>query len=288
MIFALTPLRGGWWGSTPLAAKEGGMPDGWLDEMNPASILIVEDEAIIARAMERQLHKLGYRVIGAVSTGNDALSSVSRHRPDLILVDIHIRGEMDGIELVTALRKIIPAAVVYMTALVDDETLQRSMDTHPDGYLIKPFGELDFKAAVTLALGDRAPRISSTLSPVEQVRVEIPVDVQRTFLSHVCDPACCIRDDLILSAVNPAFTDMAMYRRDEIEGLLTFEPFFASEDLDQMLRYHLMRRHNPANVPAQYRARFVPRVGPARSVMISVSLVPRTGISVLSLSDPTG
>lgn len=256
--------------------------------MNPTSILIVEDEAIIAMSIERQLHRSGYQVTGTVSTGRGALSSVSQHRPDLILVDIHLKGEMDGIEVVTAIRKDIPVAVVYLTALVDDETIQRAMDTLPDGYLIKPFGEQDLKAVVNLALGNHPSRIRPALPPVEQVGAELPVDVQRTFLSHARDPACCIRDDLIISAVNPAFEELAVYSRNEIEGLLTFERFFAGEDLDQMLRYHLKRRLYPADVPARYQVHFVPRKGPERLVMTSVSLVPRTGVSVLSLSDLTG
>lgn len=256
--------------------------------MDPASILIVEDEAIIARSIERQLHRFGYQVTGTVSTGRRALSSVSQHRPDLILVDIYLKGEMDGIEVVTALRKDIPVAVVYLTALVDDETIQRAMDTLPDGYQIKPFGEQDLKAVVNLALGNHPPRIRPTLPPVEPVGVEIPVDVQRTFLSHARDPACCIREDLIISAVNSAFEELAVYSRNEIDGLLTFERFFASEEIDQMLRYHLKRRHYPANVPARYQVHFVPRMGSERLVMTSVSLIPRTGISILSLSDLTG
>lgn len=84
-------------------------------------------------------------------------------------MNIHLKGELvDGIEVATVIRAGLQVPVVYVPASVDDETVQRAMDTFPEGYLIKSFGEHDLKAVVKLALGNRPPRIRLPVSPVER------------------------------------------------------------------------------------------------------------------------
>jgi CheY-like chemotaxis protein len=106
---------------------------------NPARILIVEDERLVARGLERQLRGLGYTVVALVSTGNEAIQQALEHRPDMILMDIRLRGQMNGIEAAAAIRKELDVRIAYMSAYSDEATLARARATQPEAFLHKPF-----------------------------------------------------------------------------------------------------------------------------------------------------
>ncbi len=120
----------------------------------PARILIVEDEAIVAFNLQERLQHMGYRVAGVADSGRECLSMVDTQRPDLVLMDIHIKGDMDGIEVAVALNHLPLGAVpvIYLTAYSEDATLERARLTHPYGYLIKPFSEHELHATIQMAL----------------------------------------------------------------------------------------------------------------------------------------
>ncbi len=107
--------------------------------MNPTRILIVEDESIVALDLERQLQAAGHAVIGRLDTGEDAVECAQAHRPDLVLMDITLAGQMDGVEAAACLRK-SEVPVVFLTAHCDEATLERAKLTEPFGYLSKPVG----------------------------------------------------------------------------------------------------------------------------------------------------
>src|SRR5258706_7810359 len=100
-------------------------------------ILIVEDEGIIAKDIERALKKLAYDVVDIVSTSEEALARTAEHRPDLVLMDVMLKGELDGIETAQRIRHQYGLPVVYLTAFGDPTTLQRATATAPFGYLLK-------------------------------------------------------------------------------------------------------------------------------------------------------
>ena len=120
--------------------------------MAHAKILIVDDEVVVAEAIRRQLRSLGYLVVGVVSTGSEAVQLAGEHRPDLVLMDIKLKGPMDGIEAAAAIQSRYAIPVIYLTAFSDEETLERARPTLPLAYLIKPFVSSDLRAAVELAL----------------------------------------------------------------------------------------------------------------------------------------
>jgi PAS domain S-box-containing protein len=116
-------------------------------------LLIVEDEAIVAKELEERLKDLGYRVVGAVASGEEALSLVaSDKRPDLVLMDIVLKGKLDGIETAARIHALYDIPVVYLTAYGDKSTLQRAKAGEPFGYVLKPFSERDVHVAVEVAL----------------------------------------------------------------------------------------------------------------------------------------
>ena len=115
-------------------------------------ILIIEDEGILAMEIGDRLEDEGYCVMGLVSNGRKALDMFRQHRVDLVLCDITIRGDWDGIETVTHLTAERPVPVVYLTALSDRDTLNRAKQTYPAAYLNKPYRLADLRTAIEVAI----------------------------------------------------------------------------------------------------------------------------------------
>jgi two-component system response regulator AtoC len=115
-------------------------------------ILIVEDERITAEDLRDILNGLGYEVTGVVGTGHEALREAERNPPDLALMDIRIKGDMDGTEIAEILRERFDIPVIYLTAHADRATLTRAKLARPLGYLVKPFQESELQASVEIAL----------------------------------------------------------------------------------------------------------------------------------------
>ncbi len=115
-------------------------------------VLVVEDESIVAMDMERRLRGLGYVVAGRVLTGKDAIREDENLKPDVILMDIHLKGEMDGIEAAGIIRERRSVPVIYITAYSDQATLERAKQTQPYGYILKPFQEREIHSVIEMAL----------------------------------------------------------------------------------------------------------------------------------------
>ncbi len=115
-------------------------------------ILIVEDEGIVARETEYRLKDLGYIVCGLAASGAEAIKKAEKARPDVVLMDIMLKGEMDGIDAAEQIHSKLSVPVVYVTAHADETTLQRAKRTEPMGYLLKPFNERELHAAIEIAI----------------------------------------------------------------------------------------------------------------------------------------
>ncbi len=120
--------------------------------MSGARILIVEDQRLIAADLENTLQKLGYTTVGVAPTGEEAVQKAGSCTPELVLMDIRLRGDMDGIEAAGIIRERYDLPVVYLTAYADEETLLRAKLTTPFGYVVKPFNERELRAAIEIAL----------------------------------------------------------------------------------------------------------------------------------------
>ena len=118
-------------------------------------ILIVEDERIVAKDIEKSLKKLGYVVLASVASGEEAIQKVTERQPDLVLMDVQLKGQMDGIEAAEQIYTSFGIPVIYLTAYADENTLQRAKITEPFGYIIKPFDERDLQTAIEIALRRR-------------------------------------------------------------------------------------------------------------------------------------
>ncbi len=120
--------------------------------MSKAKILVVEDEIIIARDVQRSLENLGYVVPAIVSSGEEAIRKADETRPDLVLMGIMLKGEMNGVRAAEQIRARFDIPVVYLTAYADEKTLQCAKVTKPFGYVLKPFEERELLAAIEMAL----------------------------------------------------------------------------------------------------------------------------------------
>jgi signal transduction histidine kinase len=118
---------------------------------SPARILVVEDESIVAFNLQQRLEQLGYDVPAIAVSGQESLELVDETRPDLVLMDIHIQGDMDGIDVASRLRETHAVPVIYLTAYSEDSTLERARQTSPYGYLLKPFSERELHATIQMA-----------------------------------------------------------------------------------------------------------------------------------------
>jgi CheY-like chemotaxis protein len=116
------------------------------------TILVVEDESLVALALKEDLERLGYRVPEVIEKGEAVVEGVARHNPDLLLMDIRLRGCLDGIEAASLAKAAFDIPVIYLTAYSDEETLRRAAMTSPDGFLLKPFDEPELAANVRIAL----------------------------------------------------------------------------------------------------------------------------------------
>ena len=120
--------------------------------MTKARILVVEDEVIIAMEIENSLRNLGYEVTSIVDRGDDAIKKAEEDNPDLILMDIRVKGDQDGIETAAMIRERFGIPVIFSTAYLDEERIERAKITMPFGYVLKPMQERDLKVTLEMAL----------------------------------------------------------------------------------------------------------------------------------------
>ncbi|HIK06617.1 MAG TPA: response regulator [Trichormus sp. M33_DOE_039] len=118
------------------------------------SILIVEDEWVIALDIKRHLHKLGYRVVGTANSAKKALELVATTQPDLVLMDIYLQDSITGIEAANQILQQFNLPVVFLSAHTDESTLTEAIATHPYGYIVKPFEEQDLSIGIQVALAN--------------------------------------------------------------------------------------------------------------------------------------
>jgi len=115
-------------------------------------ILIVEDEIILAMAIELSLQEMEYNVSGIETTGHDAIEHVKINRPDIVLMDINLKNSISGIEAATQIWKNFKIPIIFLTSYHDDKTMKETLECEPYGYLIKPCKDADLKVAITTAL----------------------------------------------------------------------------------------------------------------------------------------
>jgi len=120
--------------------------------MEAVNVMVVEDERIVAEDIKRSLLNMGYSVSAVTSSGEDAIKTAGELKPDMILMDIVLRGEMNGIEAASRIRSDFNIPVIYLTAYTDEKILEQAKLTEPFGYIIKPFEDKELHSVIEMAL----------------------------------------------------------------------------------------------------------------------------------------
>ncbi|HVY25394.1 MAG TPA: diguanylate cyclase [Polyangiaceae bacterium] len=159
--------------------------------MNSARILIVEDEQVVARDLELTLEDRGYQVAGVAATAGQALFVAGKERPDLVLMDIHLHGHVDGVHAAGMIRAEFGVPVVFLTANTDDATLQRALEVGAGGFLAKPFNSRRVHQAIQVALGqgerERMMQIENSLLRRDSAVDALTGLFNRRYLDQVLD-----------------------------------------------------------------------------------------------------
>ncbi|MDD4136567.1 MAG: response regulator [Methanoregula sp.] len=163
--------------------------------MTAAAIFIVEDEAIVADDIRDSLQHLGYTVTGTAKSGDQALEKIGQTLPDLVLMDIHIAGPMDGIETAGRIRAKYHIPVVYLTAHSDTQLLERAKLTGPYGYIIKPFNDHDLQSSIEIALAKHQA----------YERVRETEHLIRSLVNTNTEPVFIVDNDTNVLFINDAF-----------------------------------------------------------------------------------
>jgi len=147
-------------------------------------ILIVEDEMIIAAKISMQLTNLGYEVTGILPRGEEAILHLEENKPDIILLDINLKGKLDGIETAAQLQRQNDIPIIYLTANSDEATFNRAKSTKPYAFISKPFKQLDLQRAIELTISRMAEN-ENGLQPENNVNKEQPFILSdRIFVRH--------------------------------------------------------------------------------------------------------
>jgi DNA-binding LytR/AlgR family response regulator len=120
--------------------------------MNIVNVFVVEDESIVSRDIQFSLKKLKYNVVGSASSGDKAIELIKIKNPDIILMDVILKGNINGIQVAEIVNKELDIPVIFLTAYTDEYSLTRAKITEPFGYIIKPFKEIDLYTSIELAL----------------------------------------------------------------------------------------------------------------------------------------
>lgn len=178
--------------------------------MSPTTILIVEDESIVAADLEGKLRRGGYSVVGIASSGEEAISIVNNQSPRLILMDIELQGPLDGIETTRRIQAQHDVPVVYLTAHSDQATLSRAKLTGPLGYVLKPFDERDLATQIEIALHKHQADLKLRESEARY---------RNLFLNNQAVLLLIDPDDGAIVDANPAACTYYGYSADEITRL---------------------------------------------------------------------
>lgn len=190
--------------------------------MAKAKIMVVEDEGIVAKDIQNTLKRLGYAVPATASSGEEAIKKAAEVQPDLILMDIVLKGKMNGIEATGQVRANLDIPVIYLTAYADDLTLERAKVTEPFGYILKPFDERELYTNIEMALYkhkmERKLRESEQWLAAERERLDVT-------LHSIGDGVIATDTEGKIVLINPVAENLTGWPREEAIGRSLAEVF---------------------------------------------------------------
>jgi len=186
------------------------------------SLLVVEDEAIIAMDLSLQLEGMGYHVCGVADNGEDAIKMAHQHQPDLILMDIVIKGGIDGIQTAEQITQSLKIPIIYLTSFSDEDTVRRASKTMPYGYISKPFYSKDLNSSIKIAIYKAALEKSLRSSELWFSAT----------LRCVADAVIATDSDYKVYFINPAAERLIEASLEEVEGKHIDDVFIVEDEKD--------------------------------------------------------
>ncbi len=183
--------------------------------MKDTKIVIVEDEAIVAKDLHNRLQKFGCIVSGIASSGQEAINKTLEFCPDLVLMDIRLKGQIDGIEAAHEIHKHLDIPIIYLTAYADDKTLNRAKITEPFGYLLKPFKERELQINIEMAL---------TKHKLEK-QLKTHQKWLSTLLNSMSDGVISSDVEELVTFMNPVAESLTGWKQEEAYGKNSSEVF---------------------------------------------------------------
>ena len=184
-------------------------------------ILIVEDESIVALELKSRLTDLGYSICGIVASGNEAIRLTNEQKPNIILMDINIKGSLDGVETAEKIKGIYDIPIIFLTAFADSSTLERAKITQPYGYIIKPFEERELHTSIEIALYKH--NMEKRLRDSER-RLFIT-------LKSISDAVIATDNDGKINYLNPAAESLTSFSNDEAIGKYVLDVFNINDEV---------------------------------------------------------
>ena len=209
--------------------------------MAEGRILIVEDNGIVVMEIEERLADLGYQVVGDASTGEKAIEKAGHARPDLVLMDIQLKSDMDGIQAAQVIQEQFDIPVVYLTAHTDESTLKRAKVTEPFGYIVKPFNERELYVAIEIALSKH--KLEQQLKERERWLA--------TVLRSIGDAVLTTGPDGRITSLNPQAEQLVNVAQDAAAGQPITAAFQiyneAAHSANENLIYQVLKRGQAAH-----------------------------------------
>jgi diguanylate cyclase (GGDEF)-like protein/PAS domain S-box-containing protein len=205
--------------------------------VNETLIFIVEDDPIIGKHLHRLLVEFGYQVAGPVSRGEDAVIQVSQCHPNLILMDITLEGEMDGIQAAEIIRSQYDIPIVYLTAYTDKKTLLRAKVTDPFGYLIKPFDERGLQTCIEMALSKHKLENEIRKSEIKF----------RTLVENIGEGISIVDQNEVITFANPAAEEIFNVGKNGLAGK-SLKEFTTSDAFKKILEQTERRKAGEKSV----------------------------------------
>jgi PAS domain S-box-containing protein len=234
---------------------------------NKNRILIVEDELIIARGIQKRLLGMGYDITDIVPSGEEAVQSATENPPDLILMDINLQGSMDGIQAAESIRSSLDLPVIYLTAYADAESLGRAKLTEPFGYIVKPFQDHALQSAIEMALYKH--RMESRLKRSEQWLA--------TTLRSIGDAVVTTDVSGLVTYLNPVAESLIGLGRDDALARPLEELFRCRSETTPLAMEEIVRRVVDEGETVVLPGDAVVLTGTGRAVPIEAKLTPILG-----------
>lgn len=194
-------------------------------------IVVVEDENIVAMDIEQSLKRLGYDVPMVLGSGEEAIPAVGSVLPDLVLMDIQLKGKMNGIEAAQEIRKLFNIPVIFLTAYADELTLQKAKEAEPYGYLLKPFEEIELHTAIEVILKKHSVFVEK--ESLSEEKLILSEERFRIFVETVKDYAIFLLDvSGNISSWNAGAVRIIGYSAEEVIGRKT-DDFYLLEDIEK-------------------------------------------------------